>query len=91
MASGMLGLCKCKRAVSATNRFIDLAMLMVRRLIAMHRKAGIFSGASHWRPATLTWGRAEAAILQREEARGLRRRPIAAGWEVSWMPCRRCR
>lgn len=60
MVSGMLGLFKRRNAVGATNGIIDLALLMFRRMVAMHWKAGLLPRMGHWCAAT---GRAEALVV----------------------------
>ncbi|KAJ1179330.1 hypothetical protein NDU88_004564 [Pleurodeles waltl] len=78
----LLGLLKRSKAAKAANRFIDLALLMAHRLIAMHWKAHILPGVALWCAASLKWGKAEAVVLRLEETCGLRRIPIAANWET---------
>ncbi|KAJ1212765.1 hypothetical protein NDU88_000410 [Pleurodeles waltl] len=43
----LLGLFRRSTAAEATSRFIDLALLIARRLIAMHWKASTLPGIAH--------------------------------------------
>ncbi|KAJ1126265.1 hypothetical protein NDU88_004673 [Pleurodeles waltl] len=69
---------RSKRAV-VTNRFIDQALIIARRAIAMGWKPPTLPTLSHCGAALLKWSKAEEAALRWEESRGLRRVPIAGG------------
>ncbi|KAJ1183875.1 hypothetical protein NDU88_000685 [Pleurodeles waltl] len=74
----LMGLFHRSKRAAVTGRFIDLALILGRRAIATSWKSPTLPTLPHWGAASLKWGRAEAAALQREEARGLRRVPIAS-------------
>ncbi|KAJ1130368.1 hypothetical protein NDU88_008721 [Pleurodeles waltl] len=82
METGLLGLFRRTKVGNAVNRFIDLALLITRRAIAMNWKDGHLPSLSHWFAATLKWGKAESVSLSREEACGPSRIPIALEWDT---------
>ena len=59
------------------NRFLDLAMALAKRQISMNWKNPRVPGMTKWEADVKVWARAEEQALRREEAKGLRRKPIA--------------
>ncbi|KAJ1213705.1 hypothetical protein NDU88_001337 [Pleurodeles waltl] len=56
--------------------------LRTEQAIAMSWKSPMLLTLSHWCAAFLKWGRAELVALRREEARGLRKVPVASGCDM---------
>lgn len=63
------------------NKFIDLAMALAKRQVAMAWKSNMGLQIDTWRRDVTNWAEAEGRELSREEARGLRHRPIADQWK----------
>ncbi|KAJ1081972.1 hypothetical protein NDU88_002144 [Pleurodeles waltl] len=60
----LLGKGPCPKNRKPTFRCIALALVMYRRLIAMHWKAPAAPGFDLWRAELLRWAKAEAQTLQ---------------------------
>ncbi|KAJ1188776.1 hypothetical protein NDU88_005533 [Pleurodeles waltl] len=80
--SVVLGLFRRSKRAAAASRFVDLALIIGRRAIAMKWKSHQLPTLPHWCAAFLKWGKTEAVALRREEARGQRKIPFANKWDM---------
>ena len=56
---------------------MDLALVLAKRQLSMSWKNSRGPGVARWEADVKAWAQAEEQALRREEARGLRRTPIA--------------
>ena len=63
-------------------RFIDLGLLLAKRLITKHWKDEVAGGIEAWRGSMMVWAQAESTTLHTEETKGLCNFPIAATWDL---------
>lgn len=63
-------------------KFVNLALTLAKRTITMRWKAKKPPKTLEWYNEVVRWGRAEGAELQREEQRGLQKKPISLEWIV---------
>ncbi|KAJ1212618.1 hypothetical protein NDU88_000273 [Pleurodeles waltl] len=61
-------------------RFLDLALALARRRIALRGKSQTGPIIETWERDITTWARAEESVLHEKDARGIRRCPVAQLW-----------
>ena len=69
------------REFRASTRFIDLGLLLVKRLLTKSWKAQEPPLIGTWFKSVRAWAQAESTTLHIEELRGLRKFPIAECWD----------
>lgn len=73
----LLGLFPRLKAKQVGSRFVDLALVLARRQIARSWKTTTGPSVIVWEKTVDDWARVEERAIQREEARGIRKHPIA--------------
>ena len=61
---------------------MDLALVLARRGLSIAWKSPDGPDIVRWEKEVQKWAGAEEQALRREEAKGLRRRPIATDWSA---------
>ena len=69
------------REFRAMTRFIDLGLLLAKRLLTRGWKAPVPPHIDAWVNSVRAWAQAESTTLHTEELRGLRKFPIAECWD----------
>lgn len=77
----LLGLYRRQKKHKVTNRFIDLGLIVAKRLITKRWKAPDPPPARAWYHSMICWAQAESVALQRQDAIGIRKTPLAVAWE----------
>ena len=62
------------------NKFVDLALVLARRGLSIAWKSPEGPDKVRWEKEVQKWAEAEQQALRKEEAKGLRRRPMASDW-----------
>ena len=73
-----------------TTRFIDLAFILALKLVTGTWKAKNAPHYKHWCRELINWATAEHALLLLDESRGLRKTPLAAGWDALLLQFQSC-
>lgn len=82
LENSILGLGLKAKSGNPTNRFVNLGLILAKHTIIKHWKAKAPPMVVEWHAEVLRWGRGECAELQREERRGLRKKPISLQWNM---------
>ena len=85
----ILGLRRRKKIHKATDRFIDLSLLVAKRLITKNWRAVHAPTFKAWKQSMLHWAQAESTALHIEEIKALRKFPIAQYWDTMLLELRR--
>ena len=80
--TGLLGIQRRDKKHRATTRFIDLGLLLAKRLITKYWKANTAPLIPAWIKSITTWAQAKSAALHTEEIKGLRKYPMASFWDA---------
>ena len=76
----ILGIFKRSKKHKVRNKFVDLALALAKRRLSIAWKSPTGPEIAKWETDVKCWAGAEEQALRREEARGLRRKPIATDW-----------
>ena len=78
----LLGIFPRNKKTKVGNKFMDLALALAKRCIAMSWKSPLGPNVDRWRLDVQLWAEAEEQALRKEEIRGLRKDNISTDWAV---------
>ena len=77
-----LGIFKQPKQSKLSTKFINLALILALKLITGSWKSKNAPRFRHWNTEFIHWAKAEYTLLFTDESKGLRKYPIASGWDA---------